>query len=887
MPLSVGSRLGHYDVTALIGEGGMGQVYQATDTKLNRQVALKILPEAFASDPDRLVRFQREAQVLASLNHPGIAAIYGLEEADDTRALVLELVEGPNLADRIAQGPIPLNEALPIAKQIAEALEAAHEAGVIHRDLKPANIKVRPDGTVKVLDFGLAKALDTTPEGDPSQSPTLTAAATQMGVIMGTAAYMSPEQAKGRTVDRRGDVWAFGAVLYEMLTGQRAFAGSDVSEVLASVLAREPDWTLLPRDVSPVLGIYFRRCLQKDPKQRIGDVQDIRLALEGAFETTSVSTLETATPQAAGWRHVAPWVAAVVLAGLVTGVGVWNLRPPPPARSPERFVVSAPPSATPSLLAPVTALAISPDGRTIAYRAVVDGEVGLYVRHLDQLEGELLPGTEGAANIFFSPDGTEVGFVSPVDQSLKKIRVAGGPAVTLCPMPGVPRGASWGPNGTIIFAAANAGLFRVSSAGGEPEVLIDAEGREDHDWPDVLPRGHAVLFTTDSEAGPGNSQLAVLDLETGDQRGLPLSGSHPRYLSSGHLVYSSSGNTLWAVRFNPDRLEVVGEPIPVLEGVETGASGGANVAVSRNGTLVHEGGGARRTRTLAWVDRQGNEEAIAAEPRPYTTVSLSPNGRQVMTQVGSIGESVDLVLFDLTRDTATPFTFSPGFDAYPQWTPDGQQVVFYSIRDDANHILMRAADGTGQVETLMTSENLIVPLSFSPDGRTLVFVESRPETGFDIGTLSLDGEGRTEWLLEDTFSEGRAQVSQDGRWMAYLSTEADQFDIFVRPFPNVDDGRFPIARNAGTPVWGPDGRELFYQRLEDGAIMVVPIDTEPTFSAGNPTVLFDGPYARGGALFMFDTTDGQRFLMIKEPSATDITLVQNFDEELRRLFPDQ
>jgi serine/threonine-protein kinase len=460
----------------------MGQVYQATDTKLNRQVALKILPEAFAADPDRLARFQREAQVLASLNHPGIAAIYGLEEEGDTRALVLELVEGPTLADRIAQGPIPVDEALPIAKQIAEALEAAHEQGIIHRDLKPANVKVKSDGTVKVLDFGLAKAFEPdASDASQSMSPTisLTAAATQMGMVIGTAAYMAPEQAKGKVVDKRADVWAFGAVLYEMFSGKKPFVGDDVSDTMALVLKFEPEWDALPADTPARLRQLMQTCLQKSPKQRVQAIGDVRLAMEGAFETTV--TPPPQAPQSAAWRQAPPLVAAVLLA-VIVGLVVWNLQPAPPPRSPASFILSAPPSAVPSLASAETDLAISPDGRVVAYRAVVGGEEGLYVRPVDSLEGELLPGTAGARSIFFSPDGTEVGFVTPVDLALKKVRVSGGPVSTVAFVAGPPRGASWGPDGTIIFARTGSGsggngLLRVSAAGGEPELLTTPEAR--------------------------------------------------------------------------------------------------------------------------------------------------------------------------------------------------------------------------------------------------------------------------------------------------------------------------------------------------------------------------------------------------------------------------
>ena len=569
MPLEVGSRLAHYEVTALIGKGGMGEVYQATDTTLNRQVALKILPEAFASDPDRLARFQREAHVLASLNHPNIAAIHGLEESEGTRALVLELVEGPTLADRIAQGPIPVDEALPIAKQIAEALEAAHEAGVIHRDLKPANVKVKDDGTVKVLDFGLAKALDTTPEGDPSLSPTLTAAATQMGVIMGTAAYMSPEQARGKTVDKRADIWAFGAVLYEMLTGQRAFAGGDVSDVLASVLAREPDWALLPHTMSPVLGTYLRRCLHKDPKQRVPDIAAMRLAMEGAFETATGPP----TPGPSGRWSTVSWVVAAVVLALLSGLVGSVLTRPDSAQStqPTRFEI------LPSLDtefdngSSTLGLALSPDGRTVVFVGTGPNGRGLFRRSLGDLRSVQI-GTEEGWFPFFSPDGEWVGYSDPVQsqgRALKKIRLDGsGNPITVAV---VPRGgtpwASWRVADTIVFGSRHEsgqkGVWLVSSNSGEPELVRPAESRfaEPPRFLDVLPDGQAALATV----GPDrNTEVVVVDLATGEQESL-LPGTSPRYVSTGHLVYWREGS-LWAVPFDSARRTVAESPVKVVEG---------------------------------------------------------------------------------------------------------------------------------------------------------------------------------------------------------------------------------------------------------------------------------------------------------------------------------
>ena len=575
MGLAPGTRLGHYDVTSLLGEGGMGQVWQATDTQLNREVALKILPDAFAADPERLARFKREAQILASLNHPNIAAIYGIEEAEGTRALVLELVEGPTLADRISKGPIPLDEALPIAKQIAEALEAAHEAGVIHRDLKPANIKVREDGTVKVLDFGLAKALDPNPDADPSQSPTLTAAATQMGVIMGTAAYMSPEQARGKPTDRRADIWAFGVVLFEMLTGKRAFEGRDVSETLAGVIKSDPDWESLPPDIPQRLDNLIRRCLEREVRDRVQAVGDVRLAMLGAFETAASPARDGTAPGQRS-RRVAV-LGAFVLGGAVAGVGaaLWTFMSLAETAPVQRFTLTL--DETTPYAGRASSLALSPDGTRLVFTARVGGRFHLYIRSLEQLDARRLPGTEDGVNPFFSPDGEWVGFFSWIERTLKKVSVRSGETVTLADFP-VAGGATWGPDDTIVFAGAEqvgrrASLYRVSAAGGTPERLtaLDVEtGERGHVRPSFLPGGQAVLFTEQSGPRAGENEqhsVAVLTLDSENPKTVIEQGYDAHYLPSGHLVYLLD-QTLMAVPFDLDRLETTAAPTPVLEGIQ-------------------------------------------------------------------------------------------------------------------------------------------------------------------------------------------------------------------------------------------------------------------------------------------------------------------------------
>ena len=742
-----------------------------------------MLPQAFTDDPDRLARFEREARVLASLNHPNIGHIYGLEEAEGQKALVLELVEGPTLEDRIAEGSIPVDEALPIARQIAEALEAAHEGGVIHRDLKPANIKVKDDGMVKVLDFGLAKALDTTPEGDPSQSPTLTAAATQIGAIMGTAAYMSPEQARGRTVDKRGDVWAFGAVLYEMLKGQRAFAGSDVSEVLASVLAREPDWTLMPRDVSPVLDTYLRRCLNKDPKQRIGDVQNVRLALEGAFETAaSTATTDTAVPQPTSWPRLFPWgLAAITGVALVLAVGWGATRAPLPAPGTvTRWTMNAPDDL--NFLPANGALALSPDGTQLVFQAdsVVPGESPLYTRSMAQLDAVPIRGTDGGRGPFFSPDGASIGFFA--DDELKRVAVQGGAAVVLAESRGF-FGGSWGTDGTIIYNPGySSGLWRVSADGGDAEQLTTpdvAAGELGHWWPQILPGDQAVVYTAFSTPAE-TTRLVVRSLTGDDERTLIEGGVFGRYLSSGHLLYAS-GEVLFAAPFDLEQLQLTGPATPVVEDVALRQTSGVSLyAVSANGSLAYfPASSVFPDRMLAWVDRGGAVESASEALDRYSAPDLSPDGTRVAMVVQDSDR--DVFLLDLDRGTISPLTFGAGDVLRPQWTPDGEHVI-YASEQRVYQLFRTRSDGNGDPEPLFTGDRDSVPTAVAPDGSVVAFNDSSPETGQDIWMLPLDGERRAEPFLVTQFDEQAARFSPDGEWVAYVSNRSGRNEVYLRAY---------------------------------------------------------------------------------------------------------
>jgi eukaryotic-like serine/threonine-protein kinase len=909
MSLSAGTRLGPYEILSAIGAGGMGEVYCARDTKLNRGVAIKVLPESLATDPERLARFSREAQVLAALNHPNIAHIHGFEDSTGVPALVMELVEGPTLADRVARGPIPIDEALPIAKQIAEALEAAHEQGIIHRDLKPANIKVRADGTVKVLDFGLAKALDPVAASEAAaaltNSPTITSPAlTARGVILGTAAYMSPEQAKGRPADKRSDVWAFGAVLYELLTGRRAFTGEGVSDTLAHILMTEPDWTALPANTPAGIRQLLRRCLEKDRKRRLADAADARLEIEDALASP---TVETAAPGTAQSRRVAAAPIVLALAGgaLIASLGTWAATRPVPQAPvlPSRFAIEPPPAQSLFVSSFDRDLALSPDARYLVYRTGGTGNGGpLMVRAIDVLDAQPLTGITNARIPFFSPDSRWIGFFD-LDE-LKKVPVTGGPAITICRFTGPgPRGASWGDDNTIVFATNDrkTGLLRVSADGGEPTVLTTPDAKqheEDHLFPSVLPRGRGVLFTI-TTGQVETAQVAVLDLKTGKRKTLIPGGSAAEYVDSstgsgqpGYLVYAVAG-TLRAVRFDLERLEVLSDPARAVEYVMVGSNGAANYAVSRSGTLVYAPGGAA-ARSLVWVDRQGHETPLKTPPRAYAIPRLSPDGTRVALDIRD--QENDIWIWNLTRETLTRLTSDPGNDAEPVWTPDGQRLLFSSTRTGVSDLYWQAADGTGTADRLTNTS--INPTSVTPDGTRVIGSDTPPTTQWDVVVFPLlsparhagPGPSSVKPLIQSPFTERNAEISPDGRFLAYESNESGRNEIYVRPFPEVERGRWQVSTGGGTQAaWARNGRELFYL---DGSsrLTTVPVQTTgATFSAGNPARVFDRAYAMPVGFRTYDVSpDGQRFLMIKDDqnaTAAAIVVVLNWQEGLKRLVP--
>ncbi len=897
MTLAAGAHLGPHEIVSLIGAGGMGEVYQAHDTKLGRDVAIKVLPEAFAHDPQRLSRFQREAKLLASLNHSNIATIHGLEESNGTHYLVMELVPGETLRERVKrEGPVPVEEALAIAEQIAEALEAAHEKSIIHRDLKPANVKVTPEGKVKVLDFGLAKAFAGEESGsDPSNSPTLSQAATVQGVILGTAAYMSPEQARGKAVDKRTDIWAFGCVLYELLTGRQAFVGEHITDILAAVMRAEPDWSRLPSATPTKVRDLLRRCLEKDKTRRLRDAGDASIEMDEALAAPGVSLTATA-PATKGWRQALLWsMASSVATAILAAIVVWNLKPAAPrgaARPTVRLMVTLPPTdrlaLTLASLNPVVAL--SPDGSRLVYVANHGDSTQLYVRAIDGFEVKPIPGTDGAATPFFSPDGQSVGFFT--GGKLKKISLSGGAPLTLCSAAGN-RGASWGSDDTIIFTPFfTAGLSRVSAAGGMPKPLTvpdHKKGEYSHRWPEVLPGGKAVLFTVWSSSGASfdDAQIDVLSLETGERRVLIEGGTYARYVPSGHLVYARAGGLL-AVPFDLKRLQVTGPPVSVLEGVSMSpTTGAAAFSSSADGSLAYVPGALVGSETLLWVDRSGVAQPLPAPPRGYMAPRVSPDGQRLAVAIEASNSG--LWLYDPARSTLTRLIEGGVIIPWPIWTPDGKRVTFLSALSGPVDLHWAPADGSGIPERLTTDENYKVPGSWSPDGQVLAFSELSPTNGWDVWVLKLEGDRKPRPFLQTPSNESIPMFSPDGRWLAYESDESGREEIYVRPFPG-PGSKWQISADGGTePVWARSGRELFYRNGDK--MMAADIATQPSFSARKPKVLFEGHYESYGPFSSYYdvSPDGQRFLMVKEnqqgTSASQINVVLNWFEELKRRVP--
>jgi eukaryotic-like serine/threonine-protein kinase len=894
----IAQSIGHFRITEKIGAGGMGEVYRATDSRLGRDVALKVLPEAFAADRERMTRFEREAQLLAALNHPNIATIHGLELSGATRALVMELVEGPTLADRIVQGSMPFDEALPIARQIAEALEYAHERGIVHRDLKPANAKIKPDGTVKVLDFGLAKALAGDPANtDISNSHTLTAAATKAGFILGTAAYLSPEQARGKSVDRRSDIWSFGTVLFEMLTGKKAFQGETISDTLAAVLRTEPDWTLIPADVPRSIRTLLVRCLHKDFRQRLQSIGEARIAIENALSGNDSAGAESAPSASVHGTHpaklprvlLASAFAVLLLAGGFALAKLTRSTTAQPATV-VRFAMAPPPGALFSSIGAHN-LAISPDGTRLVFRINTAEGPRLYLHDMSSSEMTLIPGTEGAQFPFFSPDGQSLAFVS--SGTLKKTALGSGIPVPLMDSVGNEFAGVWGEDQYIYFGPGfTSPIMRVSAAGGSPQpvTMLQSDKRElGHVGPLLLPGGKALLFTVWAGGDVDDGPLVAQRLATGERKVLLPNAFDPRFVPPNHLLFGRARN-LMMVGFNPETLTVSGNPIPVLQELDlrpgfSGFSGRYNSSqydVSRNGTLVYMRSGHRTTENkVVWAEHDAQPQPLPLKANVYESPRFSPDGKQIALTVRL--PDIDVWIYDFDRGALRRITFAPGEDELPIWSPDGKRIAFASNGRQQAFVL--PADGSGQEEPLMKNDTHFHLQSWSPDGKLIAYERLGASGRWEIWMLPMEGDHEPYPYLQGQFPERHPAFSPDGKRIAYSSGESGREEVYVQRFPGPGEKVQVSTEGGGYPVWSRDGRRLIYQRSD--TLWAVDVVNSPDFRLGKSHVLYQGQIWNEAAGPNYALSpDGKRLVVVergKDSPETDVNVVLNWHEELLHL----
>jgi serine/threonine-protein kinase len=895
----VGQTLGQYQIQEQLGAGGMGVVYRAADSRLGRDVAIKVLPTAFSKDPDRLARFEREARLLASLNHPNIAAIHGLQEAEGVPYLVLEYVAGETLAQRLARGPLEIFEACAICRQIAEALEEAHDKGIVHRDLKPGNIMITPAGKIKVLDFGLAKALQAgSSDADFSQSPTLTAESITQGKVLGTAAYMSPEQARGKLLDKRTDIWSFGCVLYEALSCRRAFAGQTMSDSIAAVLTREPDWQALPKTTPEAIRRLLRRCLQKEPQRRMRDIGDARIELEETLaEPSQAAETDTAAGHSARYS-ILPGVLCVIAGAVLMGLLVWNLTPRQPPPVVARFAVPLPQGEI--LHTTTNSIAISPDGTRVAFTGNRDGRTQVYLRQIGQLEVKPIEGAIGGAGPIFSYDGQWLAFHHIGSRTFKKVALSGGAAVTMFPYEAGGDG-SWERDGTIVYHGQYPGaILRTAATGGATTALTRLEVNNEeklHTCPQLLPGGKILLFSSVRSGMEtyDDARIEAEVLSTGERRVLVEGGICGQYFPTGHLVYARSG-TLLAVAFDPQKLTVSGSPVVVLQGVSMGlTTGTAQFALSASGTLAYGAGTALGgNRTLVWVDRKGNVERLRLPPRCYLHPRISPNGQRIAVEVE--GPTHDFYVYELGRGTLTRMTLD-GSNHWPVWTPDGGRISFRIWGPGGFTMWWMPADRRAAPERLTSIGIMQSPASWSPDGKVLAFTQVSPDTGADVYVLPLDDTQRRPVPFARTkFAEGSPKFSPDGHWIAYTSNEAGRNEIYVQSYPGPGP-KIQVSTEGGSDaVWKPGGGELYYRN--HAKMMAVSVNTNPSFVAGAPQLLWEGVYAEGTSSACgppgptssnYDVSpNGERFLMIKDSEtdsvATQVNVILNWSDELKRLM---
>jgi serine/threonine-protein kinase len=901
MNLEPGLQLLHYRLAEKIGEGGMGVVWLARDTSLDRDVAIKVLPAALAGEPERMARFEREARMLASLDHPNIAAVYGLHESNGTRFIAMEYIPGEDLAERLVRGPLSIEDTIDIAGQVAEALEAAHEQGVIHRDLKPANIKRTPDGKIKVLDLGLAKALATEMSGESpsvSLSPTVTSAGTVAGTLLGTAGYMSPEQAKGRTVDRRTDIWAFGVVVHEMLTGRKLFQAETISETLAAVLRDEVSLDDLPAETPTPLVQLLTRCLDRDPRRRLRDIGEARIALSLDAPTTIVAAAEAAQVVApAAGRRLLPWILVAAFA-VVAAVAWWSASSRPDDSGELLSLVATFPADNLDLPPnQMELMALSPDGTTLAVILEKDGESKLYTRALSGTNFEVLPGTESAVTPFFSPDSRWIGFFA--NSKLKKVPIGGGTPVTVCDSLGNNRGATWGTDDVITFSPHfNRPLMRVAGSGGVPAefTTIDIDGGErTHRWPQAVPGEDLILYTVGTIDSPESYDEAKIDAirpSTGERKTILERASMARYVPTGHLIFGREG-FLFAVPFDVDRLEVLGNPVPVMENVSgMRASGVVHAGVADNGLLAYVAGASRtREQRLVWRDRDGGKQPLSVPVGGYLNPRISPDRTKVAMQIGG-ANSFDIWVLQLEQETLTRLTFE-GDNTNPVWSSDGRKIAFGSIRDNALlAAYVKAADGSGRAEKMFSPEQLeereegsgqIVPKDWSADGSTII-VEYTNRLGANLGAV-VDGEFQI--ILETPALENAPRLSPNEKWLVYQSDETGEIQIFVRSRDG-SGGKWLVSKDGGNrPMWSRDGKEIYY-RWQNTLQVVSVDDSGGSLNIGRPQLLFDDMPPLAGE-YDYDVFERDRFLLTEEVGNSSapkgVTIVVNWLDELERQVP--
>src|SRR5262245_6337564 len=884
MALAAGARLGPYEILSPLGAGGMGEVYRARDTRLERTVAVKVLPAHMSSSPDTRQRFEREAKTISQLSHPHICAVYDVGREGETEYLVMECLEGETLTERFLRGPLVTDQVLRYGIEMADALDRAHRQGIVHRDLKPSNVMITKSG-VKLLDFGLAKAIvPSAPLAGATALPTQQGL-TQEGTILGTFQYMAPEQLEGKEADARTDIFALGAVLYEMATGRKAFEGKSQASLITSIMSSQPpSISAIQPMAPPALDRVAQVCLAKDPEDRWQSAHDVASELKWIAEGGSQAGIPAPVASRRRVRERLVWaLGGVLLGALAAALAAWAwVRNAAPERRPGAHVSLTLPAAEQVALRATHVLAFSPDGSRIVYVGKPGTSRQLYVRPIDRFTASPIPGTEGAENPFFSPDGQWIGFFA--DGKLKKISLGGGPPAILCDSLGA-LGGSWGPDDTILFAPQfTSGIWKISAKGGEPQRLTAPDpGRKERAqiWPRILPGGKSALLTIWTGRSWDEARIAVVDLATGRRRTLLEGGTDAHYSPTGHIVYERGGSLL-AVPFDAKRLEITGPLVTVLSDVLSGAMNGeSHFDFSEEGSLAYLPGGVRAIdRTLVWVDRHGAAVPLSETKKPFAGPALAPDGRRLAVTLE--GATFDIWVYEIERGTLTRLSFG-GDDYDGTWSPDGKRIAWSSSRGGRPNLFWRSADGSGPEERLTTSDHLQGPQSFSPDGKLLAFLDLGPSTGLDLWILPLEGDRKPFVFLKTPFNEHQASFSPDGKWIAYTSNESGRDEVYVASYPG-PGGRVQISTDGGVnPVWSPTGRELFYRKGEK--MHAVPIEAKPALVVGRPSVLFEGKFEPG-----YDVApDGQRFVMVRQSdeqaAPQQIQVLLGWFDELKRRAP--